>query len=65
MSTRNWIIKPSLTHRLILGATAAGLEVERVDFDPATGRISVIPKSAANKQIENDRPNSFDQVLGQ
>jgi hypothetical protein len=50
MSTRNWTIKPSLARRLILGATAAGLEVERVDLDPTTGRISVIPKGSGDKE---------------
>ncbi len=63
MSTRNWTIKPSQARRLILGATAAGQEVERLDFDPATGRISVILKGAGGGP--SDRPNSFDQVLGQ
>ena len=63
MSTSRWTLRPSLMRRAILGTQAAGLEVERVDFDPATGRISVIPKGSVDKPSE--RPNSFDQVLGQ
>lgn len=51
MSTAKWTLRPSLMRRAILGTTAAGLEVERVDFDPTTGRISVIPKGAAEKPV--------------
>jgi hypothetical protein len=53
MSTAKWTLRPSLMRRAILGTQAAGLEVERVDFDPATGRISVIPKGATDKSAPN------------
>ncbi len=53
MSTGKWPIRPRDARRLILGAAAAGREVERVDFDPATGRLSVVLKGAADKPAAN------------
>jgi hypothetical protein len=41
--------------RAMRGAQAAGLKIERVDIDPITGKISIVPAAEWKNDSELDR----------
>jgi hypothetical protein len=41
--------------RAVRGAEAAGVDIGRVDIDPLTGKISIVPAAAVKNHSELDR----------
>jgi hypothetical protein len=62
MSSREWPFKLSDAKRLAQAAMDLGLTVSGFHFNPTDGslHIETVPRPAKS----DDRPNSFDQVLG-
>jgi hypothetical protein len=41
--------------RAVRGAEAAGVDIGRMDIDPSTGKISIVPAADLKKHTELDR----------
>jgi hypothetical protein len=55
MSRRPCAFKQRDIARAVRGAHAAGIEIGRVDIDPLTGKISVVPAAKPKNDSELDR----------
>lgn len=62
MSARQWAFKPTDAKRLAQVATDMGLTISGLKFNPNDG--SLLVETLARPAKSDDRPNSFDQVLG-
>ena len=55
MSRRPCAFRQRDIARAVRGAQAAGIEIGRVDIDPLTGKISVVPAAEPKNDTELDR----------
>jgi hypothetical protein len=55
MSRRPCAFKQRDIARAVRGAEAAGVKVGRVDIEPNTGRISIVPAGVSTNDSELDR----------
>jgi hypothetical protein len=55
MRRRSCTFKQRDIARAVRGAEAAGVEIGRVDIDPTTGKISIVPAAERKNDTDLDR----------